>query len=542
VNYLEARRTLASFEGGPSLAFRLAMSGTPEPLEIFLRAEAARHDRTAALAFLPFNTLRQHLLGPTDELPELYLLCPWDLVPEADWRTGIPPGRLGADDLLAAASQVAALLRRRSNAKFVYLPASIPPLTGQPHSDQVLALGIESIAIGLGALRLSPQFFSLASYFTSGCPIGGGALGAVAESLIGHLLAQHTPAKLLVTDLDETIWSGLIAEEGMEGIGFGPEGAGYRHHVYQTLLVRLRHEGVLLAAVSRNDAEVVLPPFQSGRMPLKLEDFVAVIASYHPKSAQIRELVSRLNLGIDSVVYVDDNPVELAEVATALPGVTTIAFPSKDQGIPDLLARLTALFGRADVTTEDQERTELYRRRLEGLVPAEATGADLTRFLAGLGMELQIHDRSRGDRTRAVQLINKTNQFNANGRRWTDSEIASALEAGAQLLTATLTDRAGSHGEILACLIGVDGTIEALVMSCRVFQRRVEHGFFAALQAAGIRPSRIRFQPTERNSPFRTFLAEPGLSAGSNGLVPFDVEEFARRHQDALTLFEVGWS
>jgi FkbH-like protein len=276
-------------------------------------------------------------------------------------------------------------------------------------------------------------------------------------------------------------------------------------------------------------------------MALREDDFVAIIASYHAKSAQIAALAQQLNLGLDAFVYVDDNPVELAEIGSALPQVTTLAFPDREEGLPEFLLRLSALFARETVTPEDRERTELYRRRAYGIAPSTAQGADLTQFLAGLEMQLVLHDRSQGDRTRAVQLINKTNQFNANGRRWTDEEVAALLTRGGRLFTASLQDRTGSHGEILACLIGPDHTMEALVMSCRVFQRRVEYGFLLALGAREVWPTAVRFTPTERNEPFRQFLADPAFDHGSNDIRPFDGRDFARRHQDTLRLFEVTW-
>jgi FkbH-like protein len=307
------------------------------------------------------------------------------------------------------------------------------------------------------------------------------------------------------------------------------------------MLARLRGEGILLAAVSRNDADTVLPPFRAGRMVLREGDFVAIIASYHAKSAQIAALAQQLNLGLDAFVYVDDNPVELAEIGTALPQVTTLAFPTREEELPGFLRQLSALFVRETVTPEDRERTELYRRRAHGIAPSAAQGADLTQFLAGLEMRLVLHDRSQGDRARAVQLINKTNQFNANGRRWADEEVAAILTRGGRLFTASLLDRTGSHGEILACLIGPDQTIEALVMSCRVFQRRVEYAFFSALGAREVWPAAVRSLPTERNEPFRQFLADPAFGNGSNDMRSFDGRDFARRHQDALRLFEVTW-
>lgn len=543
MSFLEARRILAGFAGGPDLPFLFALSGTAEPFRVYLEAAAAKRGFAANPRYLPFNTLHQHVASGPPDGAEVYLLLPWDFVPESDWRSGIPLRRVDFGDAVGRAEQFAGVLRRRPRAQVLYLPGRTPPVVGHPHGDESLRLALEAIAAGMGAKRVRPDAFSLASYFASGCPVGGSSLELVAELTLDALLPIAPPAaKVLVTDLDETLWSGLIAEEGAEGIAFGPEGTGYRHFAYQTLLARLRREGILLAAVSRNDPDVVRPPLRSGRMPLREDDFVAVVASYHAKSAQIRQLALELNLGLDAFVYVDDNPVELEEVREALPQVQALAFPHRDEELPAFLEQLTELFGRLELTQEDRDRTELYRKRLEGLAPADVQGADLTRFLAGLKMRLVVHDRTQGDRTRAVQLINKTNQFNANGRRWTEGEIAALLQSGGRLLGASLTDRSGSHGEILACLLGPDATIEAFVMSCRVFQRRVEFGFLAALAGQGVFPRAVRVAETERNEPFRQFLGDPAFGPIQQGTCAFDARAFARSHAAGLELFEVEWS
>src|SRR5262249_7748607 len=155
----------------------------------------------------------------------------------------------------------------------------------------------------------------------------------------------------------------------------------------------------------------------------------------------IREIARQLNLGLDAFVFVDDNPIELEEVSSALPDVRVIRFPSSDDRMPELFDALCQLFPRTVVTTEDADRTNMYRRRLDGMVPDTSEGADLTAFLRGLEMSLVINDRSRGDRARAVQLINKTNQFNLNGRRVTDEEVGAVLADGGRLYTASLSDR-----------------------------------------------------------------------------------------------------
>ena len=541
MNFLEARRIVEAFEGGPELAFLFGLSGTPDPFKLYLEAAGASRGVSARPRFLPFNTLPQHLASTRPEGAEAYLLLPWDLVPELDWRSGVPADRVALAEALAGARQLLARLRDRS-ASVAYLPAPIPPVVGAEAGNRALEQGLTALALE-AAILLPADSFSLASYLGSGCPVGGNALGKVADLMVAALMATpRVPAKVLVTDLDNTLWSGVVAEDGPDGIKYGPEGAGFRHYVYQTLLGRIRREGALLAAVTRNDDQVVLPPFRSGQMALGEADFVAICASYHAKSAQIRQLATQLNLGLDSFVFVDDNPIERAEVEASLPEVRVLPFPTRDDELPALLATVATLFERSELTVEDRERTAMYRRRLEGMAPVEAEGADLTRFLAGLEMRLVLHDRTAGDRTRAVQLINKTNQFNANGRRWTDEEVGAVIARGGRLFGASLSDRTGSHGEILSCLVGPDGVIEAFVMSCRVFQRRVEFAFLSALAERGIRPTQVRYAETDRNEPFRQFIRDSAFGTSADELLSFDPLAFAERHADAVALCGVSWT
>src|SRR6266576_1089758 len=523
VNFLEARRLVSAFPVGEPLPFLFALSGTAEPFVLYLRAAAAKRGRAADVRLLPFNTLAQTVRRDADPTAiEVFLLMPWDFVPEADWRSGVPEA-VDEEQVRSEASEMARLLARRSRAHMLYLPAPLPPLFPDPARGAALARSLESLALGLGAHLLPAEAFALPAYLSSGCPVAGHAIGLVAEAVVeAAAAARAEPKKVLVTDLDNVLWRGLIAEDGVEGIAFDPVGVGYRHFVYQSLLRRLRREGTLLAAVSRNDPDVARAPFETGRMLLREADFVAIIASYHPKSAQIRELAQRLNLGLDSFVFVDDNPVEVAEVSLALPDVRCVAFPQHDDGLAAFLDEVASLFPHREITAEDRERTALYRRRLEGFVANDLQGADLTRFLTDLGMTLTIHDRSRGDRTRAVQLINKTNQFNLNGRRVTDEQVRAILDGGGRLLSASLADRTGSHGEILACLITADNTITSFVMSCRVFQRRVEYAFASWLATQPNPPAGLEWAGTPRNTPFRQFLDEVAGPLNGAGFVRLD--------------------
>jgi len=540
LNFLEARRLLDGFTGGPPLPFLFALSGSVEPFDLYLRAAAAKHGRLAVPRVLPFNTLAQSLRRePERGVVEVFLLLPWDFAPEADWRSAALE-RADEQAFRERAMEIEQLLSRRG-ARLLYVPAPLPPLFANHHRNAAFELALESLAVGLGARVLSRETFSLPGYFLSGCPVSGSSIGSVAEAVVD--LAREAlpqPKKVLVTDLDNVLWSGGIGEDGLQGIAFEQQGRGYPHFIYQGLLRRLRSEGALLAAVSRNDAEIAMLPFRTGRMPLREEDFVAIVASYHAKSAQISELASRLNLGLDAFVFVDDNPVELTEVSQALPTVRCVAFPHQADALAGFLSELSRLFGRHEITAEDRDRTDLYRRRLEGLTPSTTSGADISRFLRDLEMTLTLHDRSHDDRTRAVQLINKTNQFNLNGRRVTEPEIAEVVNAGGRLYSASLSDRSGSHGEILSCLVNVDGVISAFAMSCRVFQRRVEHAFLAWLASQAHPLAAMDWASTPRNEPFAQFLRElTGAEAPAAGTVIISFPEVCDRFSRDTDLFKI---
>ncbi len=538
MTFLEAHRLVAGFSGGTSTPLRIALSGVGDPLVIYLKAAATKYGLALDPRFLPFNTLHQHLLSPPDGQAEVFLLLPWDLAPELDWRSGVPR-TIDEGALIDRARQIAASIARRQ-ARVVYLPAPVPPVLPDAARLRALEFDLRAVAASIGAAEAPAEAFSLPSYFATGLAIAGGSLGTVGQMLIAAAFtSKPEPAKVVVTDLDNVMWDGVIAEDGLDGIHYGPQGAGYKHFVYQTLLARLKSEGILLAAVSRNDPEVARLPFQQGSMTLREDDFVSIVASYHAKSAQVAALAERLNLGLDAFVFVDDNEIELAEMRLELPAVRCEPFPKRDEDLPRALDRISAHFDRPVITAEDRERTEMYRRRLAGMAPSDAQGGDLRAFLTGLEMSLALHDRSTGDRARAVQLINKTSQFNINGRRVTDDEVAAVLDTGGRLLTATLDDRNGTHGEILAILIDNDDVVRSFVMSCRVFNRRVEYAFLGSLARADRPPRVFEVATTPRNEPARTFLRSEAFSADGDDRLRFDPLRFLAEFGDDASLFRL---
>jgi FkbH-like protein len=542
VNFLAARKILETFSGGTPLPFTLAMSGTPDPLLLYLKAHAAAKGLNVIIETPPFGTLQQYLLqrGQSGETSVL-LFFPWDLAGECDWRSGIPKETRLLEEILAEAEQIAVRMAKRAQ-NFIYVPAPLPPLGPNPADNDYLAASLLALAKRLGAVIMPADTFALGSTLMSGNAIAGSKLSDVAERIIDSLTKPATGTKkVVVSDLDNVMWGGVIGEDGIEGLHTQPEGRGWPHFLYQGMLRKLKAEGALLAVVSRNDPKDAKLPFAQDDMLLKLDDFVAVMASYNAKSSQIGEIARQLDLGLDSFVFVDDNPVEIAEVSAALPQVTCLTFPKSEAELPKLFDELQSLFGRKQVTHEDRERTSLYKRRVEGMAPSDVSGADLEKFLKTLDMRLEIHDRTKGGRERAVQLINKTNQFNLNGRRWEDQEVDRVLSEGGSLFTATLGDRTGSHGEILSCLISAEGVIECFVMSCRVLQRRVEHAFLAWLAQGPVAPRGLRYAPTDRNEPLRNFIKEftgNALPQTEEMLVFPDVAA-SDKFQDALKIMDV---
>lgn len=541
MSFLDAHRIASSFAGGSPLEILLATSGGVDNLGVFLRAAAAKRGHTLRLQTLPFNTIAQAVRNkPPESSTEIFALFPWDFVPETDWRSGLPSRTVQLADVEERATAFASHLQRRSPVRALYVPAPIPSIFADAQATAVLQSWLTTLAISIGAQVLDPSVFSLAGYLSNGGLFNAQQLGEVAAQIIDRALwMRPEPPKVLVTDLDNVMWAGVIGEDGLDGIAYRPEGIGFPHFIYQTALAKLKREGTLLAAVSRNSPDLATAPFLGGQMCLRKEDFVTIVASYNAKSSQIAEIAARLNLGLDSFVFVDDNPIELEEVSRALPSVRTLAFPNSVDALPAFLENLSALFSRAVTTAEDAERTEMYRRRLEGMLPDATEGSDLTEFLRDLKMSITIRDRSSGDRARAVQLINKTNQFNLNGRRLTDDDVASVLAGGGRLYGVTLDDRTGSHGEVLACLISGSGRIESLVMSCRIFQRRLEFAFLAWLAEKDANVSELDFSATPRNEPIQQFLRDESFGEGPGGKITIDLTGFRSSHANDLALFDI---
>jgi len=539
VSFLKARNAIKAVSGLPAEPMRLIASCMLDNLVLYLRAAFAERGINASIDSLPFGTLQQHLAAAPDGTAELALVLPWDLCPLADWRSGSPKSPEPPEDLIAAGAKTIVRISERCLGAVAYIDTPAIPVFRNTADQARLDEGLRSVAAGAGARILGPDAFSLTTYLHSGAPVAGNRLADVAEALAAQwmLPGRRGIGKVLVTDLDNCLWRGTVGEDGPENVSADAEGESYKHFIYQSYLGRLRRDGIMLAVASRNDPDLARAPLEKGGMPLGVDDFIAFESSYGSKSDAVRSIARNLNLGLANIVMVDDNPVELAEVNAALPEVATVLFPGDSASLPNLFSELNLLFHRDALTDEDRRRNELYRARA-AVADQAAKAESVEDFLRGLDMELTIFERTPETWSRAIQLINKTNQFNLNGQRWSEENVSRLLSDGGRLFTAKLTDKSGDHGEILSFLVDGRGIAQAFVMSCRVFQRRIEYAFLLAIKDRVTSPLDMTFRRTERNTPFAMFTDGPGFTR-DDGALRCDLDEIAACHADDLTLFRI---
>ncbi len=346
-------------------------------------------------------------------------------------------------------------------------------------------------------------------------------LGCVAAELVRHARAARAQArKCLVLDLDNTLWGGVVGEEGPAGVKIGPgdpEGEAFLdfHH----RLKALQAQGVLLAVCSKNNPDDVAELFDSRpEIPLRLADFAAVEISWEPKHEGLKKIAAALNIGTDSLVFVDDNPAEVSLIQQMLPEVKTVLLPPDPAEYVAVIDRLTD-FERTAVLEEDSRKTAQYRENREREALRTASG-ELGTYLASLRTELAITRARRDDLPRIHQLFTKTNQFNLTTQRYTPSEVERFIASPiCELWVARGRDRFGDLGAIGVVLLRRDGRIvyiDSFLMSCRAMGRGIEtaimnHVKHRLLDEPGHLELRGRYLPTAKNKPAETFYEDQGF-------------------------------
>ncbi len=344
-------------------------------------------------------------------------------------------------------------------------------------------------------------------------------------------------SKCAVVDLDGTLWGGTIGEDGVDGIRLGGSGEGEAFLDFQRYLLGLRARGIPLAVCSRNNPEDALEPFRTHpEMLIKLDDFAVFVANWDPKPDNLRSIAKALNLGIDSLVFIDDSPVERARVRAELPEVAVPEMPS-DPALYATTLHRTLLFESRSLTGEDRRRADEYRANAQRQTLQAASG-DTDDFLQGLGMHIELRPFDRTNLPRIVQLINKTNQFNLTTRRTSDSAVERLIcDPRVYTQFMRLRDKFGDSG-ITGVLVAVkeENTyrIDQWLLSCRVLGRRIEDvmlvGLFRHAAANGASEIVGEYIPTPKNAQVAELYPRLGFELDGDGRyripVPTEVPGF----------------
>lgn len=354
--------------------------------------------------------------------------------------------------------------------------------------------------------------------------------------------------KCIALDLDNTLWGGIIGEDGFDGIRLGEDGIGRAFVEFQEELLNLYRKGVLLAICSKNNPQDALQVIrQHPGMRLREEHFAAVRINWEDKASNLRALAEELNIGLDSFVFIDDNPVERTWVSQSIPEMLVPEWPAEPADYKTTLLALAAKeFFKPRITAEDRKRGEAYqaqaaRRKLE------SSGASVEDFYRALEMRARIGRANSFTIPRIAQLTQKTNQFNLTTRRYSEPEIrAASADAGTEVFWLELNDRFGPSGIvgvlILKNLDAGDWLIDTFLLSCRVMGRTVENAFLAAVvQETGASRLVGEFVPTAKNAPVRDLYERLGFAhVRDDGETRIWALDDARARLDVPEWFEIS--
>jgi FkbH-like protein len=449
------------------------------------------------------------------------------------WRTTDLP------DIVKSASLVAARLEQALRRTSTFIPACVclptlplPPLFTTPagqagdHELQLRQLvasfaasisGDPSIRVlntqRLDELSPAQARLDVQSDLMAGFPYKLPHASAIAE-LLAALIQNPTPKKGLITDLDNTLWAGILGEVGTEGISWDLDQHTHMHGLYQQFLGSLASAGALIAVASKNDAALVAKAFERKDLIFSKDSVYPFEVHWSRKSESVQRILKTWNIGPESVVFIDDSPMEVAEVKAAFPEIECIVFPTDDyEGIWCLLKRMRDLFGKSVISEEDSIRLKSIRGAGALRESLDANGGSLDDFLQSADASIRFTFGKQAADNRAFELINKTNQFNLNGKRLTEAAWKTYLNDPATfVMAASYEDKFGPLGKIAVLLGRIQGKalrIDSWVMSCRAFSRRIEHQSLKQLfEKFDAEEIGFDYQATPRNGPLQEFFTE----------------------------------
>lgn len=543
----------------PGASFALVCSCEPLHLATYLQAFLGVRFPEGAPQVVTFgyDQLERGLCATESELasaPVLLALGWEDLHPALSWRSRGEFGDFPQGEVTARAETLGArldgwLTERAAAETYVALPQA----SWLPLHDPIPSLALGTIATearsalwalawrlaraGARVLHLTPQTLNYRDLIRAGCPFSLDGSEVLARQCVEVAFPRIERKKAIITDLDETLWKGTIGEDGPERVRSLTNESGVAHLVLQKFLGKLKREGILLGFCSKNSVEVLVPVFDSLGLPLRLSDFSAYRCNWEPKSDNIRAIARELNIGTDALIVLDNNEAELAEIRAHLPDVLTLRTPQEGKEWPALFHALQDLCGTWRVSEEDRWRSEMVagnqtrqaRHPSNGQgtgdgVRAEANAHDpySLEHLKDFQLEVSINEQAFAD-PRSLELINKTNQFNLTGERFSQEDwLRWCATEGTFCLSARLRDRFGDFGTIAVVTGSMTGdsamSLRQFVLSCRAFGRGVEAVLAAQLARRGTWDWLSGpFLRTSKNEPAARFLAWLGCVPSPDG-------------------------
>jgi FkbH-like protein len=530
-------------EGNPSLRVFLGCGFSPLHLQTFLAAHLRKRlpQHRIQMAAGVFGDLAGNLERlSSSQFDAAAVVIEWE---DLDPRLGIRSlGGWRSADLSDIIDSVTKMIGRIKRALAQISPSiptvccmptlPLPPMfTPCPQQSSTYELQLRQLAATLAASmceqpgarvvnsqtldELSPpgERFDVKSEIVAGFPYKLAHASVIGE-LLAAMIHNQPPKKGLITDLDETLWSGILGETGVEGISWSLDEHTQMHGLYQQFLASLASAGILIGIASKNDPGLVEQAFDRKDLLLSRDDLFPLDVGWGRKSESVQRILNAWNIGPESAVFVDDSPMEIAEVKLAFPEMACVTFPSTDpQAIWGLLRDLRGFFGKSSVSEEDSIRLRSTRTAYTLRESLETPGTSVDEFLGSAKASIVFHiGRQAGD-ARAFELVNKTNQFNLNGKRLNEASWAAYLkDPDSFLITVSYADKYGPLGKI-GVLMGTSKDevlkVNVWVMSCRAFSRRIEHQclkyLFEKFDAEEIV---FDCQGTPRNGPLREFFSQ----------------------------------
>ena len=525
-------------------------SFTVEPVVPLLRAAAFVNEIDLTVQVGGFNAYAPEILDPNSRL---YSFAPQVAILAVQTRDVAPTlwdayARVSAEEAKAVIEEVVAnfqnwilAFRSHSKAALVVHTLEVPPVPTQGILDHqletsqisaiqeinqrlrrlageqtgVYVLDYDSLIARYGRIGWSDEH----KWLTMRMPIAATNLVHLANEWLRfvHPLSGKI-CKALVTDLDNTLWGGIIGEDGIEGIQLGNEHPGASFQALQGVMLDLYHRGIILAVCSKNNVADAMEALEKHPgMLLKPDHFATLRINWSDKAQNLREIAAELNIGIDTLAFLDDNPVERMRIRTELPEVTVIELPNDPSDFSRAL-RDAPVFERLSLSEEDRERGRYYAEQRQR-VELERSASSLEDFYRSLKQEVEMASVTPGTVTRIAQLTQKTNQFNLTTRRYNEQQIAEMAASSAwNVYSIRVKDRFGDNGIVgVAITHDSEGACEinTLLLSCRVVGRTVETALVAFLldQARTRNMKQIRgwFLPTKKNDLSKDFYALHGF-------------------------------